>query len=444
MQELARHDGAIVRVAEAVWGTACTAYMLARHVTAALGSIAATVGRATRSLAKLSRPLIATIAIILVAASSAWCQTIVIDLTNLVQNTISALKMIESVINEATMIANQLEQIRVLIQNTTNYPEGIWDREALPRLLRLGQIIEQEQALAYTLANVDRLFRERYPGYRPVTDWAREYDQLDAHDAGHAPRHPARGAPPRRGLRRRAGAHRRSTALSDSAVGRMQAVQTGNMIAAEQVQQLVKLRQLVMAQVNAQNVYMASQTNREAQRAATQSEWIRNGNTRRAAPRVRRPRPARASADDRARPCDAAVSSWRSSPLPSLAGCARDPSAEALESLSASAAVARYHSGFWAAEASKQTPLWTKAQTYCRVPDHEDRPNCRIVVAVDVTVRILAVRPGRRPERAGAAVGPRRHPGARPPEARRGTAVRPGSGLRRAAQDAAAAREIDR
>jgi P-type conjugative transfer protein TrbJ len=50
------------------------------------------------------------------------------------------------------------------------------------------------------------------------------------------------------------------------------------MIAAEQVQQLAKLRQLVMAQINAQNVYMASQANREAQRAATQSEWIRNGN----------------------------------------------------------------------------------------------------------------------------------------------------------------------
>ena len=41
----------------------------------------------------------------------------------------------------------------------------------------------------------------------------------------------------------------------------------------------MKLRQLVMAQVNAQNVYMAHQTNREAQRSATQSQWIRNGNT---------------------------------------------------------------------------------------------------------------------------------------------------------------------
>src|SRR2546427_13153075 len=67
-------------------------------------------------------------------------------------------------------------------------------------------------------------------------------------------------------------------AMSESAEGRIQALQLGNMMAAEQLQQLVKLRQLVMAQINAQNVYMATQTNREAQRAATQSEWVRNGN----------------------------------------------------------------------------------------------------------------------------------------------------------------------
>jgi P-type conjugative transfer protein TrbJ len=50
------------------------------------------------------------------------------------------------------------------------------------------------------------------------------------------------------------------------------------MLAAEQIQQLAKLRQLMMAQINAQNVYMANQTNRDAQRAATQQQWIKNGN----------------------------------------------------------------------------------------------------------------------------------------------------------------------
>jgi hypothetical protein len=27
------------------------------------------------------------------------------------------------------------------------------------------------------MAGMDRVFRERYPGYRPITDWAAAYDQ---------------------------------------------------------------------------------------------------------------------------------------------------------------------------------------------------------------------------------------------------------------------------
>src|SRR5438477_12688730 len=68
------------------------------------------------------------------------------------------------------------------------------------------------------------------------------------------------------------------TALIDTAEGRMQALQAGNMLAAEQIQQLAKLRQLMMTQINAQNVYMANVTNRDAQRTATQQEWVKNGN----------------------------------------------------------------------------------------------------------------------------------------------------------------------
>jgi len=270
--------GAIVRVAEAVWGTACTAYVLGRHVTVTLRSIALTAGRVTHSLAKLARPLIAVIAIVLIAASSAWgYAAIVLDPTNLIQNTISALKAVESVINEVQMIANQVKQIEYLAQNTLNY-SGIWDQEALPRLMRLGQIIEQEQAITYAMAGMDRVFRERYPGYRPITDWAAAYDQwtrttLDT----------LRGslAAVRLHADDFANEQRRIqtlTALSDSAEGRMQAIQAGNMLAGEQVQQLAKLRQLMMAQINAQNVYMANQTNRDAQRVATQQEWIKNGN----------------------------------------------------------------------------------------------------------------------------------------------------------------------
>ncbi len=202
----------------------------------------------------------------------------VIDAANLVQNTLTALKTIESVINEVQMLANQVRQIETMLQNTRNYGQGIWDAQALPRLLRLGQVIDQEQAIAYTMVNADSLFRQRYPGYRPVTDWSSTYDSWTSTTLD-----TLRGILNSAGLQGAEFATEQSRiqalqALSDSAEGRMQALQVGNMMAAEQLQQLVKLRQLVVAQINAQTVYMASQTSRDAQRAATQSEWIRNGN----------------------------------------------------------------------------------------------------------------------------------------------------------------------
>ena len=234
---------------------------------------------ALRSLGPGVAPLALALVLALAATPAVTMgQLPVIDAANLIQTTLTALKTIESVINEIEMIANQVRQIENMVQNTRNYGRGVWDTEALPRLLRLGQVIGQDQAIAYTMANVDGLFRQRYPGYRAVTDWSREYDtwtrttldtlrgtlnsvRLHAED-----------------FATEQGRIQTLQAMSESAEGRMQALQLGNMMAAEQLQQLVKLRQIMMAQINAQNVYMATQTNREAQRAATQSEWIRNGN----------------------------------------------------------------------------------------------------------------------------------------------------------------------
>jgi P-type conjugative transfer protein TrbJ len=244
------------------------------------------LGRRRRSLTTarpslLSRAACFGLAVVLALGatpSATTGQLPVIDAANLIQTTMTTLKMVESVINEVEMIANQVRQIENMIQNTRNYGRGIFDTEALPRLVRLGQVIDQEQAIAYSMANIDGLFRQRYPGYRPVTDWSREYDTwtrttLDT----------LRGT--LNSVRLHAGDFATEQgriqalqAMSDSSEGRMQALQLGNMMAGEQLQQLVKLRQLVMAQINAQNVYMATQTNREAQRAATQSEWVRNGN----------------------------------------------------------------------------------------------------------------------------------------------------------------------
>jgi P-type conjugative transfer protein TrbJ len=269
--------GAVVRVAEAIWGTGCIAYVLLRSAVGTVASMAAPISRAGRWLARSWRDVVAILVLALAPSTAGAAAMVVLDPTNLIQNTITALKAVESIINEVQMIANQVKQIENMVQNTRTIG-GVWDQEALPRLARLGQIIEQEQAIAYAMAGMDQIFRDRYPGYRPVTDWSTAYDKwtrttLDTLRGTMAAvrLHADDFADEQRRIQT-------LTALSDSAEGRMQAIQAGNMLAAEQLQQLARLRQLMMAQINAQNVYMATVTNRDAQRVATQQEWVKNGN----------------------------------------------------------------------------------------------------------------------------------------------------------------------
>src|SRR2546425_8121497 len=71
--------------------------------------------------------------------------------------------------------------------------------------------------------------------------------------------------------------------------------------------------------------------------------------------------------------------------------CTSNAGREALGSLKSETLSSKYHSGFWADEAGKQTPLWKEAQQLCKTQDASPTPNCRVVFAVDTTVRIIAV-----------------------------------------------------
>src|SRR5437879_11202349 len=63
--------GAVVRVAEAVWGTGCTAYVLIRSLAMAAVSTALAILRGARSLVRLSRRLVAVLTLGVLLAPSA-------------------------------------------------------------------------------------------------------------------------------------------------------------------------------------------------------------------------------------------------------------------------------------------------------------------------------------------------------------------------------------
>jgi hypothetical protein len=79
-------------------------------------------------------------------------------------------------------------------------------------------------------------------------------------------------------------------------------------------------------------------------------------------------------------------------PILLTTACSGNAAPEALSSLKSGTLSAKYHSGFWADEANKQTALWKEAQQACKSQEPSPTPNCRVVFAVDTTVRIIAVR----------------------------------------------------
>jgi P-type conjugative transfer protein TrbJ len=203
----------------------------------------------------------------------ASAQVMVFDPTNYAKNTLTELHTLQITINQATQISNQLRQLAYEVQNLQNIPNGVWgqirgDLNALTQIAKVGQ------SISYADGNLSGEFSQMYPGYTVPTDYTRAYTQWGENALGGI-----QGALASAGLQSSQFASEDATfsqlqALSDGAVGHMQAIQVGNMIGIQQVQQLQKLRQLQMAQLQGEFGYLATQQQNDLSKFATLRAWL--------------------------------------------------------------------------------------------------------------------------------------------------------------------------
>lgn len=136
-------------------------------------------------------------------------------------------------------------------------------------LSELAAVARQGEGLAYSAANLDVLFRQKYKGYDAYSkeqneststysdqygDWSKS--NMDA----------ISGAMKAANLQQSQFSSEEQTMQSlqrmgETADGRMQALEVGQQLAAQQVRQTQKLRALLMAQMQMQASYMASEVN---------------------------------------------------------------------------------------------------------------------------------------------------------------------------------------
>lgn len=154
--------------------------------------------------------------------------------------------------------ATQLQQWQNQIQNTLNIPNQIWS-SIQNDLMGVMNVVKQGEALAFSLSNIGEQFKLKFPGFKTTTDFIGDYKKWSQ-----TLRDTIKGTLEAANLQSQQfateeGVINQLRSMSQSNTGRLQALQTGNQIAVETTAQLQKLRALAMAQMQAQNAYMAKQ-----------------------------------------------------------------------------------------------------------------------------------------------------------------------------------------
>jgi P-type conjugative transfer protein TrbJ len=191
------------------------------------------------------------------------------------------LKEVQQLSRLAEQVRNQLKMLDHMATQARRLSQTDWGR-AFANLQRLGRVVQQGQALAYSYRDLDRLMQWTYPGYA-------EYSRTVLHQQTFGERLQSwnrtsmdtmQGTLQAMRLQANLFQEEESTmqalqVMSQNAVGRMQALQAGNMIAAQQVRQVQMLRQLLMAQMGMQAAFLAGREDKEAAQDAAYRQFMR-------------------------------------------------------------------------------------------------------------------------------------------------------------------------
>lgn len=235
---------------------------------ASLVALAVTLGLVGGSTTFYAQPAKA-IPVVCVNCSTMW------------QQIMQYAKEVETALNTAQQLQTQLNQYRNMVQQGLSLPDSLFG-SLRSDFQRLQNIYATGTSLAHSMDGLESKFRDQFKGY---DDYLRSIGEGSNNMPDRYKQWSAEGLDNARTAMQSAGINTSSFAAEDamlsslvqrsaSAQGRMQAIQAGNEIAAQQVQQLQKLRAMMASSITLQSNYIAQQTERQsATDAADQAFW---------------------------------------------------------------------------------------------------------------------------------------------------------------------------
>jgi len=174
-------------------------------------------------------------------------------------------RQLQQLQQETATVTNLAQQLQYVIKNTTGGGGGVWQSNQ-NLLTNLGDLINQQEGLSYSVQGVTQQFQQLYPGYNTATTAGVQSPQATTETTLNTLNGALASVQAQSQNFQAEQVTLQSLELKNqTAVGRLQAIQVGNEIALAQVQQVQMLRQLVMAMTNSQNVAAADKLNNQVQ-----------------------------------------------------------------------------------------------------------------------------------------------------------------------------------
>lgn len=210
-----------------------------------------------------------------VAAQAVYCTNCGTEYTQLF-NKLQMLKQVETGIQQ---LQTQINQYQDMMSNSQGLSGQVWGN-AFRDIGKLNALIQQSKALAYSASNLDSQFSKRYGDYKTYqskkmngSDWDQKYDQWSRETSDNALYTLKAVGMQSSQMQDEDALMQQLQAMSQSAQGRMQAIQVGNMMAAQNINQIQKLRQLMMLQLQMQANYIAAQQDKAAAEQAARKQY---------------------------------------------------------------------------------------------------------------------------------------------------------------------------
>lgn len=214
---------------------------------------------AVAALCQISTPNVAQ-------AQTVYCTNCASQWTQVLQQAQQA----QQLTNQISQLATQVQQYQQMLKDGLALPDQVFG-QAMRDIGQINNLIEQSKGLAYTAANLDEQFKQRYGNLDSYMQSGMSQQQLQQKYRQWSDETNSTAQTAMRAL----GAHassmqndqaflQRMQSRAGSAQGQMQAISVGNELAIEGLAQMQKLQQLVMMQVQMQAQVMQTEEDRRA------------------------------------------------------------------------------------------------------------------------------------------------------------------------------------